>query len=161
MIVNQILSFPTDLSIESDTAITRLTATKQQSWQVQDMVLELDAVDAQVYIYLSAPRTAVKRVFIRWQFSIASGGVQPVLDVRCGGKGVQLGERCLLAATVILREAEVGQSPFMAAQALCAKLCPRPRLPDHPVYGSNDWYYDYGNNTRHNILRDGQITAEL
>jgi alpha-galactosidase len=40
-------------------------------------------------------------------------------------------------------------------------MSPDPRLPDHPVYGSNDWYYAYGNNTAKQILEDAHRIVSL
>ena len=76
-----------------------------------------------------------------------------VLDVRCGGAGVNLGHRRLHAATVVARDGAAGESPATAARKLCALLCEAPRLPQQPVYGANDWYYRYGQSTHATILR--------
>jgi len=70
-------------------------------------------------------------------------GVSLWLDVRCGGRGVELGGRTLEAATVVAREGRDGESAFAAARALCAVLHERPRLPPAPVYGGNSWYSAY------------------
>jgi alpha-galactosidase len=94
-----------------------------------------------------------------WQ--VDGGGVSLVLDVSCGGSGVQLGPRRLEMACVVTLAAPEGISPFAAARAFCHRLSPRPRLPDHPVYGINDWYYAYGSSTARSILADARLTAEL
>lgn len=89
-------------------------------------------------------------------------GISLWLDVRNGGSGVNLGERQLAAADVIAVEGREGDTPFQAARSFCRKLCAHPRLPDQPVYGSNNWYYLYGENmTREIILRDVDQLAEL
>lgn len=93
-----------------------------------------------------------------WQ--VPSGGVRLVLDVRCGAQGVRLGERRLCLASIVA--VDLGEvSPFQAARSLCARLCSQPRLPDHAVYGANDWYYRYGRSTHDSILTDARITADL
>jgi alpha-galactosidase len=97
--------------------------------------------------------------FAFWQAD--SGGVTLTLDVRCGGEGVRLGGRTLRMAEVVGRESLPDETPFAASQAFCRRLCPVPRLPDHPVYGSNDWYYRYGNNTQETILEDARLVADL
>jgi alpha-galactosidase len=86
-------------------------------------------------------------------------GVTLVLDVSCGGRGVLLGERTLTAARLHTSGGEGDGSPFEAARTLCRKLCPNPRLPDHIVYGSNNWYYAYGHSSHEDILRDTDILA--
>lgn len=88
-------------------------------------------------------------------------GISLWLDVRNGGKGVVLGARTLPLATVIIRAGQDGESPFIAARAFCKLLSPSPKLSAGPIYGSNDWYYAYGNNTPEGILRDASLVAEL
>jgi alpha-galactosidase len=98
--------------------------------------------------------------FCFWQ--VDPVGISLWLDVRNGGSGVQLGERELAAAQVIAVEGRTGASPFQAARSLCRKLCAHPRLPEKPIYGSNNWYYLYGENMNvENILRDVEQLAEL
>jgi alpha-galactosidase len=88
-------------------------------------------------------------------------GVSLWLDVRNGGKGVKLGQRALPMATVVVRAGEEGESPLAAARAFCRLLSPSPKKSAGPIYGSNDWYYAYGNNTPGGILRDAALVAEL
>ncbi|GLV55468.1 hypothetical protein KDH_23120 [Dictyobacter sp. S3.2.2.5] len=92
---------------------------------------------------------------------VDAGGVTLWLDVRNGGEGVQLGERVLSIAEIVVREGRASESPFQAAQAFCRQLCERPKLPTQPVYGSNNWYYAYGNSSHQEILADSKLLAEL
>lgn len=87
-------------------------------------------------------------------------GVSLWLDVRNGGSGVNLGDRELLAATVVTRQGQPGEDPLSAARAFCRTMCPAPR-PPLMVYGSNDWYYAYGHNTAEQIVRDAELMASL
>jgi alpha-galactosidase len=89
-------------------------------------------------------------------------GISLWVDLRNGGSGVRLGERELLAAEVVADEGQPGPTPFQAARLFCRRLCDHPRLPPKPVYGSNNWYYLYGENmTVENVLRDVNQLAEL
>ncbi len=89
-------------------------------------------------------------------------GISLWLDVRNGGVAVELGERVLQAAVVRQTSIEPGRTPFATALALCAALCPKPRLPQAPVYGGNNWYYTYGKNfTAADIVRDAKIIGDL
>ncbi len=89
-------------------------------------------------------------------------GISLWLDVRNGGSGVQLGDRRLEAAEVVAVRGEPEVSPFRAARALCQALALHPRLPQKPVYGSNNWYYLYGKNmSAENVLWDVEQLAEL
>ncbi|PKO22937.1 MAG: hypothetical protein CVU38_06800 [Chloroflexi bacterium HGW-Chloroflexi-1] len=99
------------------------------------------------------------RALCFWQ--VDSAGVSLWLDVRCGGRGVELGNRVLEAAMVVTRTGEDGESPFEAARAFCGLLCDQPLMPAQPVYGSNNWYYSYGKSSHQQVIRDAQLTAEL
>ena len=98
--------------------------------------------------------------FCFWQAD--AEGISLWLDVRNGGSGVQLGERRLAAAEVVALRGHPDVSPYRAARALCRALAQHPRLPAKPVYGSNNWYYLYGENmSAENVLRDVEQLAEL
>jgi alpha-galactosidase len=87
-------------------------------------------------------------------------GISLWADVRCGGSGVRLGERTLPVCEVRFRTGKDGESPFAAARGLCRSLCDRPLLPGSPVYGTNDWYYSYGDSRPDLILKTtGMIVA--
>ncbi|MEZ0298655.1 MAG: hypothetical protein ACAI35_19580 [Candidatus Methylacidiphilales bacterium] len=88
-------------------------------------------------------------------------GVTLCLDVRNGGEGVFLGDRLLRAAEIVVDEGIEGSTPFEAACRFCRLLCPQPRLPNHIVYGSNNWYYAYGNITPESVREDGKLIADL
>jgi alpha-galactosidase len=88
-------------------------------------------------------------------------GVSLWLDLRNGGSGVRLGQRTLNLATLVAREGAPGEDSFTAARSFCRLLCPNPRLPKTPIYGSNDWYYAYGKSSAEDILRDADLMAEL
>ena len=94
-----------------------------------------------------------------WQLD--AEGVSLWLDVRNGGSGVKLGQRRLHTATVVSRSGIPGEEPIRAATEFCRRLCPNPRLPKAPIYGSNDWYYAYGKNSASQTLRDAELVAAL
>ena len=97
--------------------------------------------------------------FCFWQ--VDPTGVSLWLDVSNGGMGVLLGERELHAATVVTRRGREGEHPADAVAGLCRVMCPKPRLPKQPVYGTNDWYYAYGRNSEAGILRDTELVVSL
>jgi alpha-galactosidase len=95
-----------------------------------------------------------------WQAD--AGGITLWLDIGNGGGGVELGERRLEAATVVFRKGHPGESPLDAARAFCRMMCDKPILPAKPIYGSNNWYYAYGQNTSAAAsLKDAALLAEL
>ena len=97
--------------------------------------------------------------FCFWQLD--THGISLWLDVRNGGSGVLLGQRELNAASIVTHQGRPGEPPHASIAALCRKMCPAPRLPTGPVYGSNDWYYAYGNNSAEGILRDTDLLVAL
>jgi alpha-galactosidase len=89
-------------------------------------------------------------------------GLSLIADVRCGGRGVELGGRVLPICAIAAYCGKSGESPYDVGRALCARLSPTPRLASHPIYGSNDWYHTYGEgNSSDTILRDAQLIASL
>ena len=99
------------------------------------------------------------RAFCFWQ--IDPQGISLWADVRSGGVGVQLGERTLDVCDVVCRAGTADESAFAAVHAFCRRMCPNPRLPLHPVYGSNDWYWAYGKNSADTVRVDAETIVEL
>ncbi|MEP7001559.1 MAG: glycoside hydrolase family 36 protein [bacterium] len=103
-------------------------------------------------------RTGAKS-FCFWQ--VDANGISLFADVRSGAAGVQLGARVLTACEVVCRQGKPNESPFAAVHAFCKQMCTTPKLPSEPVYGSNDWYYAYGNNSEATVLGDAERIVEL
>lgn len=87
-------------------------------------------------------------------------GITLVLDVRCGGEGVLLNGRTLSAATIVAMEMD-GDDSYQAACHFCKMMCTDPIFPKTPVYGSNNWYYAYGESSEEEILSDTDYVLEL
>jgi len=94
-----------------------------------------------------------------WQLDLA--GVSLWLDLRNGGNPVELGDRALKAATVVSVRGNRDEKPMETAHRLCKTMCPKPRLPQLPFFGSNDWYYAYGHNTASGILRNADLIVSV
>lgn len=94
-----------------------------------------------------------------WQ--VDAHGITLWADVRSGAAGVQLGDRELSVCTVLSRAGRDGESAFASLRAFCHAMCPSPRLPKTPVYGSNDWYWAYGNNSGDSARLDAKRIVEL
>lgn len=99
------------------------------------------------------------RAFCFWQLD--PHGITLSADVRSGGAGVELGARTLDVCDVACRPGQPGESSFGAIHAFCKVMCPDPRLPSQPVYGSNDWYWAYGKNSAVTVLADAEHIVEL
>lgn len=96
--------------------------------------------------------------FAIWQYD--TKGVTLWLDIRNGGKGTQLGGRMLECATVVFKDYEK-MSAYKSVQEFCKVLSPNPYLPEHKVYGSNNWYYAYGKSSHDEIVADTKLVAEM
>lgn len=94
-----------------------------------------------------------------WQ--IKSNTIQLTLDTSSGGVGVKLGQRKLHAASIITTKSIEGERPFTTGKRFCKMMCSNPRLPKQPVYGINDWYFAYGNNSSELILQHTALLADL
>jgi alpha-galactosidase len=99
------------------------------------------------------------RGFCFWQ--IDPHGVSLWVDVRSGGAALQLGDRVLDVCDVVCRPGREGESSFAALRAFCGTMCPKPRMPAAPIYGSNDWYWAYGKNSADTVLADARHIVEL
>jgi alpha-galactosidase len=97
--------------------------------------------------------------FCFWQSD--TDGISLTLDLRNGGEPALLGQREILACTVVTRLGARGETPAEVAREFCKRMCTQPRLPAEPLFGSNDWNYAYGRNTAAGILRDADLIASL
>ena len=96
--------------------------------------------------------------FATWQYD--TQGVTVWLDIRNGGNGTYLGGRMLECATVVFKDYEK-MSAYKSVEAFCKVLSPNPYLPEHKVYGSNNWYYAYGKSSHEEIVADTKLVAEM
>ncbi len=94
-----------------------------------------------------------------WQ--VGDGQMQLTLDTSSAGVGVQLGARALEAATILATTGQTGENTFATARRFCGLMCPAPRLPGQPVYGINDWYFAYGQNSSALILEHTALLTDL
>jgi alpha-galactosidase len=94
-----------------------------------------------------------------WQ--VDTEGISLWLDVRCGGEGVELGQRALQAAVVVTAQSQADEGPFAFACRFTRLLCEQPLKVNAPVYGANNWYYAYGISSPAEIVRDSQVTSDL
>ncbi|MEP6926494.1 MAG: hypothetical protein ABI834_02605 [Ginsengibacter sp.] len=94
-----------------------------------------------------------------WQ--IANDKIQLTLDTRTGGNGVHLQKRVLHAGDIVTTQNENNENVFATVRRFCSQMCDNPRLTEKPVYGINDWYFAYGNNSAELILETTSLMAEL
>jgi alpha-galactosidase len=213
-----VLRAPDLVVVQTDGAELRLEA-RGGRWTKDDVVVETTPRGTALNVSLAAPRTAIKRLHLRWRgsfsdmrlilgdawergygdlewrgfapdrvmpwyvatfdgartdgYGVRTGaramcfwmvdpqGLSLWADVRSGSAGVRLGERVLDVCDVVSRNGRRGESAFEALHAFCAQMCARPRLPAHPVYGHNDWYWVYGKNSAASVMVDAEHIVEL
>ncbi|PWT70615.1 MAG: hypothetical protein C5B59_19595 [Bacteroidetes bacterium] len=97
--------------------------------------------------------------FCSWE--VNERNIHLTLDTRNGGNGVQLKERILPAAEIVVLKNKDNESPFDAARRFMKLMCPAARMPAHPVYGINDWYFSYGKNSEQLILEHTRLIAPM
>ncbi|HLX92671.1 MAG TPA: hypothetical protein VKR32_13360 [Puia sp.] len=98
--------------------------------------------------------------------SICSWSLRPAtlelsLNTRSGGTGVWLGDRELNLANIVTTCNSEPESTFQTQRRFCRIMCEQSRLPKQPIYGINDWYYAYGNNSPELILKQSRLMSEL
>ena len=93
-----------------------------------------------------------------WQ--VSSDTLDLIMETNSGGMGVLLGERTLHAVDIVSTENLPGENPYHTDIRFCKLMCPKPKLPGLPVYGINDWYFAYGNNSRTLILDTTRMIAD-
>ncbi len=94
-----------------------------------------------------------------WQAN--TGELSLSLDTKNGGDGVKLGSRKLHAADIITTKNEANENVFATVRRFCKMMCRSPRKVSQPVYGINDWYFAYGNNSAELILQHTSLLASL
>lgn len=79
------------------------------------------------------------------------------LDIRSGTNPLPLNGQKLELCTIVT--ACIPEDPHTACTAFCSMLCDNPRVPDRPIFGGNDWYCNYGNNSFEKIRVHAQRIA--
>lgn len=97
--------------------------------------------------------------FCSWQ--VDKDTLRLTLDTRCGGNGVQLADRTLHAAEIIAIKNNAGETPYQVARRFTGLMCKQARMPQQPVYGINDWYFTYGNNSEKLIIELTEMMAPM
>jgi alpha-galactosidase len=97
--------------------------------------------------------------FCSWK--VTNDQLDLVMDTRSGGNAVQLGDRKLQAAEIVTVKSNPGESTFQTARRFMKLMCAKARIPKQPVYGINDWYFSYGNNSEKLIIEHTKMMAPM
>ncbi len=91
-------------------------------------------------------------------WKIENGRLCFTADIGSGGDGLVFDGRSLEVCQFVVKEYE--GDTFDAACEFCKELCDEPLLPSKPVYGGNDWYCNYGDNSFESIMSHARKIAE-
>lgn len=94
--------------------------------------------------------------FCSWTLNTES--ITLLLDVRCGCKDTKFGGRKLVLAELVSYE-HTGEM-FDAIHEFCKMMCESPKLPGHVIYGGDEWYCNYSNNSFEAVMDHAKILAE-
>lgn len=97
--------------------------------------------------------------FCSWQ--VGKDELSLTMDTRSGGNGVQLGDRKLKAAEIVTIKSNPGETAFQTTRRFTKVMNEKARMPKQPVYGINDWYFTYGNNSAKLILELTKMMAPM
>jgi alpha-galactosidase len=97
--------------------------------------------------------------FCGWQ--VGKEKVSLTMDTRSGGSAVHLAGRTLRAAQIVTTKSVGGESPFQTGRRFMKMMCEHVRMPSQPVYGINDWYFTYGDNSADLILEHTKLMAPM
>ena len=73
-----------------------------------------------------------------------------IVDVRNGTHDIVLNGRELKTCTLVIKE--YGGDIYRAARQFCREMCDNPKTPKRAIYGGNDWYCNYADNSFDKIL---------
>jgi alpha-galactosidase len=97
--------------------------------------------------------------FCGWQLD--NDQLRLSMDTRSGGEGVQLADRKLQAAEIVTIKSLADESAFKTMRRFMGMMCAKARMPQQPVYGINDWYFTYGNNSEKLIVELTEMMAPM
>ena len=80
------------------------------------------------------------------------------IDVRNGRNGIALNGRTIEACRIVTGEFE--GDAHKAACEFCVMMCDRPAIVNRPIFGGNDWYCNYGDNSFDKIITHTRRIAQ-
>jgi len=79
-------------------------------------------------------------------------------DIRNGVSPICLNGRTIKVCEIVFFESE--KDTYSASEDFCGKMCDSPRIKDTVIYGGNDWYCNYGDNSYDKIIKHAKRIAE-
>lgn len=90
-----------------------------------------------------------------------AAGIMLWLDVRSGAMGVIRNGVPFEVCRAVYYEKNIGfDGVFDFVHEFCMQMAAASIFPKNPIYGSNNWYYAYGNSSAEQIIKDTKLLAE-
>jgi alpha-galactosidase len=97
--------------------------------------------------------------FCFWQ--VGKAELTLTMDTHSGGNSVELGTRKLNACEIVTIKSDARESAFQTTRRFAKLMCDKVWMPKKPVYGINDWYFTYGNNSEKLILEHTKMMVPM
>ena len=72
------------------------------------------------------------------------------VDIRNGSNAICLNGRTIEICQIVTIIGD--EDVYSVAEEFCGKMCDAPRTANKIIYGGNDWYCNYGNNSYDKII---------
>lgn len=93
-------------------------------------------------------------------FQVDSNGISLFLNLMSGSHGTIVKEP-FVACELVEYSGNEGESVYSSLKTFMRILCDKPILPKTPIFGTNNWYWAYGNISREMVLREADYLAEM
>ena len=94
--------------------------------------------------------------FCSWRVGCSS--ISLLMDVRCGCLDTLFDGRSVVVCELV--QMDDRGLPWEVLRSFCSMMCPKPKLPESPFYGGNDWYAYYSDTDFDKVLDHAKILAE-
>ncbi len=93
-------------------------------------------------------------------FQVDSHGITLMLNLMSGAKGTHVKES-FVACEIVESVSQGNENAFMTAKRFMGMLCENPVMPKSPIFGTNNWYWAYGNISRESVLQETVYLQEM
>lgn len=90
-------------------------------------------------------------------WKILDDGIELICDIRCGTDEISFAKK-LFVAQFVFDDGNGDLYDF--CRNFCKTMCDKPQVCKRPVFGANDWYCNYGNNSAEKIIRAAKFTVK-
>lgn len=96
--------------------------------------------------------------FASWYLD--SYGITLMLNIGCGNQGTDLKEP-IVACEIVECFSNQGENAYEVAERFAGLMCEKPVFPKTPVFGTNNWYWAYGDISEEIVLQETDYLIEM